>query len=378
MPPSSAAGSASLRKLSVPTRRAVVAVAEHLVAADLVQPPPQPLDQRRPRARGSSSSPCSLNVLDARGQAGDAEHVGRAAFEEVRELARLRLAGRVAAGAALAPGAARWRAAPTYSAPVPVGPSSDLCPGNASRSMFSACTSIGSTPAVWAASTRNSTSRSRAMRPTSAIGLHGAEDVAGVRQGDQARLRRDGRCGRRRGRSVPPLSARDAGQGDAAGQFQRPQRPADAVVFQVGGDDVVAVVQDALEGHVQRVGAVEGEDEALGRLAVEELVEQVAGVVEGALGGQGHLVPGAAGVGEVVAREAVEGLVDAPRAWGNWWRRCRGRFMACRHCGRGSRSATRFGATGLSATTSGSDIGRDGIRAACSYYAGDGPRLGWV
>src|SRR5262245_10529318 len=45
-----------------------------------------------------------LDVLDARDQSGDAEHVRRAALEEVRELLGLRLAGRVAAGAALAPG----------------------------------------------------------------------------------------------------------------------------------------------------------------------------------------------------------------------------------------------------------------------------------
>ena len=36
--------------------------------------------------------------------------------------------------------------------------------------MYIACTSIGTTPAVWAASTRNSTSCSRAIRPISATG----------------------------------------------------------------------------------------------------------------------------------------------------------------------------------------------------------------
>ena len=69
-------------------------------------------------------------------------------------------------------------------------------------------------------------------------------------------------------------------------------------------------MSDALERHVEGVGAVEREDEALRAFAVEELVEPVAAVVEGALGGEGHLVPGPAGVGEVVPGEAVERLVD--------------------------------------------------------------------
>src|SRR3712207_7641166 len=55
--------------------------------------------------------------------------------------------------------------------------------------------------------------------------------------------------------------SRDARQGDPAGHLQGAQRPADAVVFQVGGEDVVALADHALDGHVQRVGAVEGEDE---------------------------------------------------------------------------------------------------------------------
>ena len=92
--------------------------------------------------------------------------------------------------------------------------------------------------------------------------LHGAEDVAGVGQGDEPRLRRDGLAD---GVGIDGAAAvgLDARQADAAGQFHRPQRPADAVVFQVGGDDVVAVLQHALERHVEGVGAVEREDEAL-------------------------------------------------------------------------------------------------------------------
>src|SRR5262249_14369571 len=51
-------------------------------------------------------------------------------------------------------------------------------------------------------------------------------------------------------------------------------------------------------------------DEALGLLAAEELVEQVAAVVQGALGGQRHLVACAAGVGQRLARELIQRAVD--------------------------------------------------------------------
>src|SRR5262249_24019472 len=80
-----------------------------------------------------------------------------------------------------------------------------------------------------------------------------------------------------------------------------------------GGDDVVARGEHALEGHVERVGAVEREDEAVGRRAAEELVEAVPRVVEDALGGQGHLVAGAAGGGQRRAGEAGQGLVNRLR-----------------------------------------------------------------
>src|SRR5262249_56970761 len=79
-----------------------VAVAEHLVTADLIQTAPQPLRQRRLVSVDLLQS-LFHDVLPSRGQPGDPAHVARAAFEEVGELARLRLAGRVAARAALAP-----------------------------------------------------------------------------------------------------------------------------------------------------------------------------------------------------------------------------------------------------------------------------------
>src|SRR5262249_30685144 len=83
-----------------------VVMAEHLVTADLLQPPPEPVRQRDLMFTDVVES-LFLHVLHSRSQPGDAEHIGGAAFEEVRKLARLRLAGRVTAGAALTPGPQR-------------------------------------------------------------------------------------------------------------------------------------------------------------------------------------------------------------------------------------------------------------------------------
>ncbi len=80
-------------------------------------------------------------------------------------------------------------------------------------------------------------------------------------------------------------------------------------MLQVGRDDVVAVGQDAFECHVQTIGAVEREDEALRPFAVEELIEQVPAVIQSALGGKRHLVPGAPRIGEIVAGEVIQRLV---------------------------------------------------------------------
>ena len=69
---------------------------------------------------------------------------------------------------------------------------------------------------------------------------------------------------------------------------------------QVRRDDVIARIQDALEGDIERVGAIERENESLGRRAVKELIEPMPAVVEDALGRQRHLVPAATGIGEFV------------------------------------------------------------------------------
>ncbi len=139
--------------------------------------------------------------------------------------------------------------------------------------------------------------------------LHRAEHVAGMRQGNQP-------CAwcycpaEVIGIDGAPAVSPQAGHGNVPGQLHSTQRPADTIVLQIGRNDMVSLRQQALECHVQGIGAVESEDEALGSFAVEELVEQMAGIVEGAFGSQCHLVPGSTRVGEVLAGEAVESLID--------------------------------------------------------------------
>ena len=54
--------------------------------------------------------------------------------------------------------------------------------------MFMACTSMGTTPAVWAASTTKEQVVFAGDAADLGDRLDRAEDVAGVRQGDEARL----------------------------------------------------------------------------------------------------------------------------------------------------------------------------------------------
>src|ERR1044072_3649437 len=79
-------------------------MAEHFVAADVIQALPQALDQVHLLMMDFFES-LFLHILDAGSQTGDAEDVWRAAFEEVGIIARLRFAGAFAAAAAFAPGA---------------------------------------------------------------------------------------------------------------------------------------------------------------------------------------------------------------------------------------------------------------------------------
>src|ERR1051326_4866296 len=81
-------------------------MAKNLVAAQFVQPPPEAF-QESDFVLAEAVDASGLHVLNARRQPGHAEHVGRAAFEKMRKLRRLRLAGGIATRAALPPGSQR-------------------------------------------------------------------------------------------------------------------------------------------------------------------------------------------------------------------------------------------------------------------------------
>ena len=150
--------------------------------------------------------PCSLHVANALDQSGDAEDVGRAAFEEIGQFARLRLAGRIAAGAALAPRRhARSRTGVQ-----------ETCPGRAQQRFVAGrgqqidvhvldvdghdAGRLGRVDQeeqiVFAGNAANLGDR-----------LHGAEHVAGVRQGDEARFACVMALRTSSGSMVPPPSA---------------------------------------------------------------------------------------------------------------------------------------------------------------------------
>ena len=150
------------------------------------------------------------------------------------------------------------------------------------------------------------------MRPDFRDRLHGTENVARVRHRDESRLRAD-RGANRFGIDGAAGVGGNARERDALCFGERDERPRNAVVFEVGGDDVIAVVEHPFERHVEGVGAVERERPAVGVAAVEEPVEPVPGVGERVFGRERHLVPGASGVGECMPREVVESGVDALR-----------------------------------------------------------------
>ena len=193
-------------------------------------------------------------MANAGGQAREAEDVGGAAFEEIRHLTRLRFTGAVAAGSALAPGP-QFGSVSDVERPRPGGTQQRLVARKGEQVDVHGQDVDGNDPGrlgridqeqevVFAGDPADFRDR-----------LNRAKDVAGMRESDQARARVNGLA------DVVGLNGAaavggHACQGDTAIEFHGPQGPANAVVFQVGRDDMVAVVQNALEGHVEGVGAV--------------------------------------------------------------------------------------------------------------------------
>ena len=83
-------------------------------------------------------------------------------------------------------------------------------------------------------------------------GLDSAGDVAAVRAGDQSRARRNG------GRNGVGIRQAVTNHADPCQSYrarlgQGLQRPRHAVVFEHGGDGMIARPQHALDGHVERI-----------------------------------------------------------------------------------------------------------------------------
>src|SRR5437763_6403832 len=132
-----------------------------------------------------------LDEAESGRQARHTEDVGRAALEEVRELTRLRLAGRVAAGSAFAPGSYAGARADVEGAGA--GRAQQRLVSGERQQVDVRLLHVERHDARRLGRVDEEEQVGRAGEATDLRdGLDGAEDVAGMRQGDQPRLRRDG------------------------------------------------------------------------------------------------------------------------------------------------------------------------------------------
>ncbi len=120
--------------------------------------------------------------------------------------------------------------------------------------------SIGTTPAVWAASTGRTAPVSANDRTDRLNRLNGPQHVRGVSHRHELRLGSDRLLDRVR--VDVDRQGRDARQRNAG--LECGQWSADGIVFQLAGDVVVARLDDPFDREVQSVGAVQGKDPPLG------------------------------------------------------------------------------------------------------------------
>ncbi len=254
--------------------------------------------------------PTFLDEIQASDQSSNSEHIRRAAFEIVRQLPRLSGTGGVPTRAPFPPGAYQV-----------FGTRPNVEHAGASRAehRFMA----GESEQVNAQGLHVDGDYSRCLggidqkeqvpaanqSPDLGDRLDRAQDVASVCHGHQPRAGGQSRFDRCR-LDPPILLGTDPRQRDTARLGQRHQRAADAVVFHIRGDDVVAVPQHSFDGNVEGIRSIEGENPALRVAPIEEAIEAVPGVVQGMLRRQSHLVSGASGVGQCVSGEVVQGLVN--------------------------------------------------------------------
>jgi hypothetical protein len=101
--------------------------------------------------------------------------------------------------------------------------------------------------------------------------------------------------------------------GDESFGRQPRERTVDRVVLGVGGDDVVAFLEQPLDRDVEAVGGVEGQDDAVRALGVQQPRERLAAALDPLLRLDGHPVARAPGIAGGLPRELVHRAVDALR-----------------------------------------------------------------
>ncbi len=134
-------------------------------------------------------------------------------------------------------------------------------------------------------------------------GLDGADDVGGVGDGDEFGFGRDGFFDVGGVDDAGGGGEVDAGEGDEFSVGHGLEGARDGVVFEGGGDDVIAGTEEAFECDVERVGGVHGENHAVVVFSANEVGELFADAVEHFFGTDGHAVSGAAGVGGFLGEE---------------------------------------------------------------------------
>jgi len=150
--------------------------------------------------------------------------------------------------------------------------------------------------------------------------LNSSGDVGGVGDGDELGVAADGPLNvvgiDQAGGGIHP----HAGEGDRAAVGEGVKGTEDGVVVEVCADGVRSAAgggdvgfEDALDGEVEGVGAVEGEDDVVGRGGVDELADGGAAIGEHAGGFDGFSVSSAAGRCAELGEVARDGGEDAGR-----------------------------------------------------------------
>ncbi len=187
-----------------------------------------------------------------------------------------------------------------------------LCPVKASTSMFISFMLMGMTPAVWAESTTKVRPCSRQIAPISLNRLNRADDVRPVVHDDDARVwayRLANGVGLDESLSVE----RQVGGFGAMIANHVVDGPDHGIVFEVGGDDMVALADQPGNRKVERIGHVIAENQALGGvlIATKEFREPLTSFVQQRARLDRQIVAATAGIHTVGPEKLVHELVHA-------------------------------------------------------------------